>query len=142
MNKSWKTAIHRKKLSRPMRELDTRNLLRGRVLDFGCGHGFDANYLRIDGYDPYHCPVRFSRGKYDVITCNYVLNVISPRERTVALAQMKYLLKKTGIAYITVRRDIKKDYVTKRGTQQYRVELPMPVLFEHRDFIIYVMKND
>jgi 2-polyprenyl-3-methyl-5-hydroxy-6-metoxy-1,4-benzoquinol methylase len=124
-----------------MRELDTRNLLRGRVLDLGCGHGFDADYLKIDGYDPYHRPV-LGKGKYDVITCNYVLNVISAWERKQVLAHIKQLLKKNGTAYITVRRDIKKDYVTKRGTQQYCVELPLPVLFEHRDFIIYEMKND
>lgn len=140
MNKSWKTAIHRTKLSRPMGELDTRNLLIGRVLDFGCGHGFDANYLRINGYDPYHRP-RLGRGKYDVITCNYVLNVISARERKQVLSHIKSLLRKNGIAYITLRRDIKKDYVTKRGTKQYNVKLSLPVLFEHKDFIIYVMKN-
>ena len=131
LNRSWLTAISRKSISRPMSYLCSMGLLKGRVLDYGCGLGQDVERLadrgvNIHGYDPHHQP-DLTRGKFDTITCNYVLNVIDEHERLTVLAHIRTLLRKDGVAYITVRRDFKGDYVTKKGTHQYVVFLPAPI---------------
>ncbi len=131
INKSWLTAKGRTLISRPMSYLHSMGLLKGRVLDYGCGFGQDARRLKnlgvnIHSYDP-HLHPDLARGKFNTITCNYVLNVIDEHERLTVLAHIRTLLRKNGVAYITVRRDIKADYVTKKGTHQYLVFLPAPV---------------
>ena len=62
MDNSHKTAIKRNKLSAPMRYLSENNLLKGDLLDYGCGRGDDADLLSMDKYDP---PIVLS---YDTIT--------------------------------------------------------------------------
>ena len=56
MNMSQLTAPLRDDPSAPMLYLAEQNLLQGRVLDYGCGHGFDADYYDLCGYDPYLRP--------------------------------------------------------------------------------------
>jgi hypothetical protein len=74
-----KTAITRKKLSKPARYLKDNELLRGRVLDYGCGRGGDTERIGCEGYDPHFRPEQ-PVGKFDTIMCNFVLNVIeSPK---------------------------------------------------------------
>ena len=51
MNKSYKTAKSRQTLSVPMRYL--RLCLNGRLLDYGCGKGSDADALGMEKYDPH-----------------------------------------------------------------------------------------
>ena len=41
------TAISRKAPSRPMRFLQEHDLLKGRMLDYGCGRGTDAKFLAL-----------------------------------------------------------------------------------------------
>jgi len=87
-------------------------LIQGRVLDFGCGLGTDVNFLRensvdVVGYDPYYAPA-YPIGKFDTILCHYVLNVLLLEEQAHVLMAISELLKPTGKAYFTVRRDIKK----------------------------------
>lgn len=132
----WKTAIKRTKPSRPMAWLSKNSLLVGRVLDFGCGQGFDASHFNLEKYDPKWSP-NLPEGRFDTITCNYVLNVIeSQREREV-IDQITSLLNPGGIAYITVRRDVKRDGFTKRGTYQRMVTLNAEVIVENNGFCIY-----
>lgn len=55
------TAIERIYLSFPARFLLEKNLLQGKILDFGCGFGNDVKLLQqksfdITGYDPYYFP--------------------------------------------------------------------------------------
>lgn len=82
INHPYLTAIKRTDFSVPTRYLMQHNLLRGKILDFGCGFGFDTDELRkqgfdIIGYDYYYRP-DFPEGKFDTIFCNYVLNVLDP----------------------------------------------------------------
>ena len=51
MTLAWKTAIGRNKPSAPLRALETKGLIVGDVLDYGCGKGYDAYYLGSDSYD-------------------------------------------------------------------------------------------
>ena len=71
----------RKSLSYPTRRLLSMGLVRGRVLDFGCGTGIDVAFLRkqgleVTGYDPHYAPEP-PDGRFDTILCHYVLNCIS-----------------------------------------------------------------
>ncbi len=146
LNKSWLTAKSRTAISRPMSYLCSMGLLKGRVLDYGCGYGGDVERLadlgiNIHGYDP-HLQPDLTRGKFNTITCNYVLNVIDEHERLTVLAHIRTLLRKDGVAYITVRRDIEGDYVTKKGTHQYLVFMPAPVqTILTGAFIMYIVRG-
>ena len=51
INHPYLTAIKRTSLSIPTRYLLQHNLLKGRILDFGCGYGFDTDELKRQGYD-------------------------------------------------------------------------------------------
>ena len=115
-----------------MRWLKDNGALRGRVLDFGCGHGFDARHYGIEGYDRNWCNTK-PEGKFDTVTCIYVLNVLSPAARAATIAQVMSLLKKRGTAYFVVRRD---KLVTKG---QYVVELDMPQVYKRGGaFVVYM----
>jgi SAM-dependent methyltransferase len=136
MNNSYKTAITRTKLSSPMRFLKDNNHLIGDCLDYGCGKGFDADYLKIKKYDP-HFHNFWPDQLFDTITCNYVLNVIDHEEAVKIIKRIQSLLKWGGIAYITVRRDIENEGITKKGTLQRNVYLNAPTVVETTRFHIY-----
>lgn len=108
-----KTALKRKALSVPMRQLNERGLLKGRVLDFGCGKGDDAHELGLESFDPHFQP-KMPKNKFDTITCNYVLNVVSEDTGKDIINQILSKLKKTGTAYVTVRNDVKVDTNSQR----------------------------
>lgn len=63
-----------------------------RYLDYGCGYGYDVEYLAglgydIEGWDPFHRPGALA-SSYNVVILNYVLNVIQcPIRRIEALKQ-------------------------------------------------------
>jgi 2-polyprenyl-3-methyl-5-hydroxy-6-metoxy-1,4-benzoquinol methylase len=126
-----------------MRRLFKAHRLNGKaMLDYGCGRGIDADTYGLDKFDPhyYNDTNAWKVGKYDVITCNYVLNVIdSQAERDAVLANIKILLKKGGIAYITVRRDIKSEGYTSRGTYQENIQLNLPILWENSTYCTYML---
>jgi hypothetical protein len=161
-NEAHKTAIARTKLSAPAQYLTERGLLVGRVLDFGCGHGVDAEILstfsieglthREDGifevckWDPFfhpnaQLPLELA-GKVDTIMCNYVLNVVTPKEQEGILWAIHHLLRPydyrkpyetPGRAYITVRRDM----AAADMSRQRLVKLDLPVVTENAGFCIY-----
>ena len=142
-NKSHLTAITRTKLSQPTRYLLDNNLLEGRILDFGCGKGFDTDFLAeegfdITGYDPYFRPEK-PTGQFNTIICNYVLNVLGENEGNKVIEEIKSLLVHCGFAYITVRRDIKREGYTKRGTFQRNVKVNLPILKENKNFCMYFL---
>ncbi len=131
------TAMERSALSYPARFLAERYLLRGKVLDFGCGLGKDVEILQqrsfdIVGYDPHYFP-NYPNQKFDTILCFYVLNVLMEQEQARVLMEISRLLKPSGRAYFAVRRDLKKEgfrqhYVHKVPTYQCTVTLPFTSL--------------
>jgi ubiquinone/menaquinone biosynthesis C-methylase UbiE len=136
---AYKTAISRSKPSSPMRNLALAGKLYGRMLDYGCGKGFDADYYNMTKYDTHYQPT-FPEGEFDVITCNYVLNVIQGlMERMEVIANIYRLLAPTGKAYITVRRDVEGEVITKKGTFQKDIYLNLPILWENSNFCTYVL---
>lgn len=144
------TAIERTSMSYPTRWLKRHNLVKGEILDFGCGYGFDTDQLKsegydIVGYDNYYRPDYPSK-RFDTIICNYVLNVLEPEDQAEVLMSVSELLKPTGIAYFTVRRDLKTEgfrihYVHKQPTYQNNVVLPYKSLFKNENCEIYEYRH-
>ena len=119
------------------------------ILDYGSGLGYGSRYLASNGYivqayEPYYnedkgvfrslyvtCDGRLTGNKYDVIICNYVLNVVPDDIRDVILFRMYNMLNVNGRLFITVRPlyDVRKawkrgiilsnsEILTSRGTYQ------------------------
>ena len=109
MMADYNRALHRKHLSSPAKKVSGMGLISGRILDYGCGNGKDAELLKADMYDPNYFP-KFPKGKYDTILCTYVLNILkSPKERKEVISKIQKLLKPGGKAYVSVRRDVPKE---------------------------------
>lgn len=129
------TAIARKKPSAPMMFLWGINRLQPDrvILDYGCGKGKDVEWMKsigrmAFGYDPHYAPNTIQNGMancYDIITCNFVLNVIeSSNERESTILHIKGLLRHGGHAYVAIRADkAKLNGYTKRGTFQTYVDM-------------------
>ena len=97
--------IKRKRPSKAALKIVELELPRGKVLDFGCGYGFDASHFGWDGYDPYYGP-ELPDGKFDTVVCISVVNALSRNSRAKVLDEIKTKLKDDGKAYIAVPRDI------------------------------------
>ncbi|MEM7726370.1 MAG: bifunctional class I SAM-dependent methyltransferase/HIT family protein [Cyanobacteria bacterium P01_A01_bin.45] len=140
------TAIERTYLSYPAKILVEEQLLKGNILDFGCGFGNDIKILRekgfdVSGYDSYYFP-NYPKSKFDTIICFYVLNVLFPEEQANVLMEVSHLLKPGGRAYFAVRRDIKREgfrehYVHKKPTYQCIVKLPFQSIHLNDNCEIY-----
>ena len=92
INYPYLTAIKRTELSVPTRNLLQHNLLKGKILDFGCGFGFDTDELKRQGYNimgyDYDYRPDYPEGKFDTIICNYVLNLLEPYAQTEVLIKL------------------------------------------------------
>lgn len=139
------TAITRKVISQPMKHLTKLNLIKGRSLDYGCGRGFDADQLGMYKYDPFFFNTekwitQLGTIRFETITCNYVLNVIQDENELIkCLRTIRAFLTQNGTAYISVRRDVKKEYVSKRNTYQRPVYLNLKSLKKTSQYEIYVL---
>jgi len=112
-----RTAIKRSAPSLPMRYLSKENLIIGRTLDYGSGRGYDADHFKMAKFDPHFAPER-PKGQFNTIVCNYVLNVVNVVTQRQILDDIKSLLVEGGIAYVSVRRDLKKDHNYKTYSQR------------------------
>jgi len=140
------TAKKREFLSSPAKYLYKNKLLKGDVLDYGCGLGTDVKILKekmvsITGFDKYYFPV-YPIKKFDTIICIYVLNVLLMEEQTGVLMDLSQLLKPTGKAYFAVRRDIKYEgfrihKLHGKPTYQCQVKLNYKSIFKNDSFEIY-----
>lgn len=147
-----KRAIHRVKMSAPAKELLKLGLLKSPVLDYGCGHGLDGEYLncmgfQVTSYDPVYRPIEVT-GKFKTILCIYVLNIIKEQQEKEIITQLKKLLENDGVAFLAVRRDWRnmKNYRCNQCTSlqvkcraQRLVYLDLPIICENRNFCIYKM---
>lgn len=110
--KYWRTAIARRKPSLPLRIVIDRFSKEVKILDYGCGRGFDVEYLKsmgydVQGYDPhfskYNHPEILTDDTYDVVLCFYVLNILLPEDRIKVIKDIYRILKPGGVAYFAVR---------------------------------------
>ena len=140
------TAKERDAISFPARHVLNKGLLKGEILDFGCGFGKDVEVLKdkgldIIGYDKHHFPT-YPQKKFDTIICFYVLNVLMPEEQARVLMEVSSLLKPTGKAYFAVRRDIvyegfRTHKIHQKTTYQCKVILPYSSIFKNDNCEIY-----
>jgi len=133
---SAKTAIYRDRMTAPVKSLMFDGLIKGRILDYGCGHSKDGFLLGGDRYDPYYFPEK-PEGRYDTILCTYVLNVVDALTARGITESIKELLAPSGNAYITVRRDMKRV-----GPVQRLVRLKLPTVKENSSFATYVLHKN
>ena len=118
------TAIARRKVSKPTERALAINLIKGRVLDYGCGRLVDARYLAEYGYavscyDKYYQP-EMPEGKFDTILCIYVLNVVNQLEQAAIVNDMMTRLNKNGRIIVAVRRPVEIEHeAQKRHWQPY-----------------------
>ena len=136
INCPYLTAIKRTAMSAPTRYLLQHGLLKGRILDFGCGQGFD-----IVGYDSCY-RTDYPEGKFDTIICVYVLNVLEPYAQAEVMWEISNLLAPGGTVYYAVRRDLKGEgfrwhAIHKQYTYQCNVTLPYKSLTNNKGFEIY-----
>lgn len=120
--------------SAPALWLNERGKLKGRKLDYGCGHGKDAERFNMDRYDPYFFPESLT-GQYDTVLCTYVLNIVDETEQWQVLNRLLKYVEDDGCIYITVRRDIPKE-----GTETQRwveLEYPFTLVRETPGYAIY-----
>lgn len=150
INYSHLTAKERTNLSFPTKWLLERELLKGEILDFGCGFGTDVELLKkmnfsIIGYDRFYFQ-EYPLKNFDTIICQYVLNVLQPDEQPEVLMSIAEILKPGGKAYFAVRRDIKYEgfrvhKIHKKTTFQCIVKLPYKSLFKNDFCEIYEYKH-
>ena len=138
------TAIARKTLPVPTRWLMKQGLVRGRVLDYGCGKCAPINPSHWANFDPVHCPTVLV-GEFDTIICNYVLCTLPNDERQEVLEMIQHFLKSDGNAYVSVMNDRPKQGwgYSSRGTYQGRVRgLPLPLIRSVTQYRIFQLKKD
>ena len=110
---SGKTAMSRIRPSLVARILVEKNLLNGRVFDWGCGRGADLRYFRecgfqVEGWDPVHMadrpPSSYPADSFDWVHCAYVLNTLpTQEERLSVLWSINEFLPPKGIVSVAVR---------------------------------------
>jgi len=136
-----RSAIRRGGLSAPMRRLCEAELVVGRILDFGCGRGEDADIVGAEKYDSVSFPTK-PEGTFDTITCTYVLNTIwLPWDRAQVIEEIRELLAPGGKSYVTVRRDIRGWRKTSWG-YQIEVVLDEPRLWRNCRYETYVIGRE
>ena len=101
-------APKRNTLSKTTQVLLERGLIHGRVLDYGCGHGFDAEAQGWDAWDPYYRPAAVA-GPYDTIVVNHVCNVLTREMRMQLYRKVDELLATGGTAYIVIFNCVESD---------------------------------
>lgn len=121
-------------------------LLKGRILDFGCGYGFDTDELKRQGYDivgyDYYYRPEYPEGKFDTILCNYVLNVLEPYAQAEVMMNVTNLLSPIGTAFFAVRRDLTEEgfrlhTIYRQYTYQCNVRLPFLSLERNASYELY-----
>jgi hypothetical protein len=138
LERSAKTAMTRKALSRPTRFLLHNDHIKGSVLHHGCGKARDDSYAlqrqailankTYAEYDPGHAPYDRSilDQKYTTVVSNYVMNTLPKEAR---LCVWRDLTRCTGkTAYVTIRQDkikgepFKDGFLT--GKKTFQVYIP------------------
>jgi len=130
-------ALRRGTVSKTARFLDERRLLRGRVLDYGCGFGFDADHFGWEAYDP-HYRQTLPDGLFDTVVCNHVANMLTRDSRQELFRALQGLLAPQGKAYVSVSRRIPRagKLALRKRIQNYAV-LTLPSLFRDDELEIY-----
>jgi len=130
-------AVRRETVSKTARFLEEHQLLRGRVLDYGCGFGFDADHFGWEAYDP-HYRQKLPEGLFDTIVCNHVANMLTRANRQELFQAIQALFAPKGKAYLSVSRKIPRTgKIAQRKRIQNYVVLTLPSVFCDEELEIY-----
>jgi ATP adenylyltransferase len=130
-------AIRRQTVSKTAGFLHDRRLLRGRILDYGCGFGFDADHFDWEAHDP-HYRQKLPAGLFDTIVCNHVANMLTRDSRQELYRSIQALLGVNGKAYLSVSRKIPRTgKIAMRKRIQNFVVLTLPSLYRDDELEIY-----
>lgn len=147
---SYLTATSRKTHSVPVRWLKQNGLLKGRILDYGCGRGFDTIQLSEDGfececYDPHYQPI-MPTGLFNTIICIYVLNVLQKNDQKAVFEDVKTRLVFGGHAYFAVFKKVRhegwREHSFNRWTYQENAKMDLPIIFQTKRCVIYDFYNE
>ncbi len=96
----YHTAMNRKKSSTPIQYLKDEGMIKGKVLDYGCG----MDVHEFNRFDPMYEPNYDALSKkYDTVLCNYVFNVIPlMHNRFELLTLLKTLVSAKGKIYVSI----------------------------------------
>jgi hypothetical protein len=135
-------AIRRATVSKTARFLVEHRLLRGRILDYGCGFGLDADQFGWEAFDP-HYRQKLPGGRFDTIVCNHVANMLTRQSRQKLFQAVQALLTAQGRAYISVSRKIPKTgkLAPRKRIQNY-VVLTLSSVFRDDELEIYRLEAD
>lgn len=135
-------APQRQALSKTARVLIEGNLIRGRILDYGCGLGFDADRQGWEAYDPYYRPDE-PTGPYDTLIVNHVANILTRASREELFRSVNALLAPSGVAYVSASRNIPLSgkQGPRRRIQNY-VIVTLPAIFADDEEEIYRLAKD
>jgi 2-polyprenyl-3-methyl-5-hydroxy-6-metoxy-1,4-benzoquinol methylase len=140
--KEFGGAIRRETVSKTARFLEGNRLLRGRILDYGCGFGFDADHFGWEAFDP-HYRQKMPDGLFDTIVCNHVANMLTRASRQALFKAIQALLAPQGKAYLSVSRKIPKTgKIAMRKRIQNHVVLTLPSVFCDEELEIYRLEAD
>lgn len=137
-------AMKRTSLSKSSGILKNLNVLKGDILDYGCGYGFDADHFGWSKYDPYYHDVEV-KSLFNTIVCINVLSAVSSTIRSEIIDNIKNLLVDDGIAYLCVPRNlpVKGKFSGFQRRPQNYVILTLNSIYQDSDIEIYKLcKND
>jgi hypothetical protein len=130
-------AINRSTVSFAARWLVEHGFVRGRVLDYGCGFGFDADHFGWEAFDPWYRQ-REPTGEYDTIICNHVLNMLTRATRHQVIHTIQQKLAPRGKAWLILPRNIPVNgKVAMRKRIQNYVVFDLPSVYVDRSLEIY-----
>lgn len=133
-------AVRRATVSFAAQWLVDQGRITGRVLDYGCGFGFDADHFGWQGYDPYYRQQQ-PDGLFDTIICNHVLNMLTRATRQTTVAEIQSLLTESGRAFLVAPRNIPTvGKVAMRKRIQNYVVYDLPSLYVDNRLEIYELK--
>jgi hypothetical protein len=95
------TAVKRNKPSQAAEVLVGQGLVHDRVVDCGCGFGFDADYSGWESCDPFY-NLKELLGKDGTVICTLVMNALSPNNQAKAIENIRGLSATDGIGYLGV----------------------------------------
>ena len=134
-------AVNRRTVSFAANWLVNGSLVTGRVLDYGCGFGFDAEHFGWEAFDPYYRQAA-PKGHFDTIVCNHVLNMLTRTSRTEVINNILRLLSGEGVAWLIVPRNIPRTgKIAMRQRIQNYVQLELPSEYRDDKLEIYRMTS-
>jgi len=133
-------------------------MIRGHVLDYGCGKCAKVNQTMlwwkspkiksVTSYDPHYEPLALAnspRRVWDTVLCTYVLCTLPETQELDVLLEVQKRLAENGVGYITVRADKPRSGygVSSKGTFQRNVELPfLKLIKETSRYRIYLLTRE